>query len=228
MGRMQITREEKDELARKLEKKIPIETIFDEIRDSFIDKLERIQLVTRKDLLNLKVECNISSEGIMDTNDVVSVGKWVHSLRGSEDSPVILFKDQNIYNEDGYPGLKAEDFLLVIMNSSQRDMLNFYGNDTICLNFTQGVNAYGFDLATVLVLDDKREGFPAAYILSNRQDSKALSFAFVAIKEYVSISPKVLMTEYFSIAWRTAFGVLGKVCCARGIWIEVGGEIFPD
>ncbi|GFT88086.1 hypothetical protein NPIL_405931 [Nephila pilipes] len=74
------------------------------------------------------------------------------------------------------------------------------------------MNAYGFDLETVLVLDDKREGFPAAFILSNRQDSKALSIAFVAIKEYVSISPKVLITndtESFSIAWRTAFGVLG-------------------
>ncbi|GFT79675.1 hypothetical protein NPIL_229361 [Nephila pilipes] len=92
-------------------------------------------------------------------------------------------------------------------------MLNVYGNDTICLDFTQGMNAYGFDLATVLVLDDKREGFPAAFILSNWQDSKVLSLAFVALMEYVSISPKVLMmddTESFSIAWRTAVGVLGK------------------
>ncbi|GFS69588.1 hypothetical protein NPIL_102791 [Nephila pilipes] len=149
---MQITREEKDELARKLEKKIPIETILDEIRDTFIDKLERICLVIWKDLLNLKAEYNISSEGIMDTNDA--------------------------------------------------------GNDTLCWDFTYGTNAYGFDLATVL--DDRREGFHAAFILSNQQDSKALSLAFVAIKEYVSISPKVLMTvdtESFSIAWRTTFGV---------------------
>ncbi|GFT27414.1 MULE domain-containing protein [Nephila pilipes] len=90
-------------------------------------------------------------------------------------------------------------------------MLNFYGNDTICLNFTHGMNAYGFDLATVL--DDKREGFPAVFILNNRQDSKSLSLVFVAIKEYVSISPKILMTddtESFSIAWRTAFGVPEK------------------
>ncbi|GFT56911.1 MULE domain-containing protein [Nephila pilipes] len=146
----------------------------------------------------------------MDTNDVISVGKWVHSLQGREDSPVILFKDQNIYNEDLYPGLKAKGFLLVIMNSSQRDMINFYGNDSICLEITYGMNAYGFDLATVL--DDKREGFPVAFILSNWQDSKALSLAFVAIKEYVSISPKVLMTdntESFSITW-TAFGVPEK------------------
>ncbi|GFT14574.1 MULE domain-containing protein [Nephila pilipes] len=144
----------------------------------------------------------------MDTNDVVSVGKWVHSLQGKEDSPVILFKDQNIYDEDLYPGLKAEDFLLVIMNSCQTEMLNFYGNDTICLDFT-----YGFDLATILILDDKREGFPAAFILSNRQDSKALSLAFVVIKEHVNISPKVMMTddtESFPNAWRTVFGVPEK------------------
>ncbi|GFT25770.1 MULE domain-containing protein [Nephila pilipes] len=99
------------------------------------------------------------------------------------------------------------------MNSCQREILNFYGNDTICLDFTHGMNAYGFDLATILVLNDKREGFPVAFILSNRQDSKALSLAFVAIKEYVSISPKVLMTddtESFSNAWRTVFGVPEK------------------
>ncbi|GFS94078.1 uncharacterized protein NPIL_636191 [Nephila pilipes] len=99
------------------------------------------------------------------------------------------------------------------MNSCQREILNFYGNDTICLDFTHGMNAYGFDLATILVLNDKREGFPVAFILSNRQDSKALSLAFVAIKEYVSISPKVLMTddtESFFNAWRTVFGVPEK------------------
>ncbi|GFT60214.1 uncharacterized protein NPIL_71501 [Nephila pilipes] len=166
LGRMQITREKNNELARKLEKKIPIQTISDEIQDSFIDKLERIHLVTRMDLLNLKAEYSISSEGIMDIND-----------------------------------------------SCQREMLNFYGNDTICLDFTHGRNAYGFDLATILVLNDKREGFPVAFILSNRQDSKALSLAFVAIKEYVSISPKVMMnddTESFSNAWRTVFGVPEK------------------
>ncbi|GFT14849.1 hypothetical protein NPIL_101991 [Nephila pilipes] len=99
------------------------------------------------------------------------------------------------------------------------------------LDFTHGMNAYGFDLATVLDLDDKREGFPLAFILSNRQDSKALSLAFVAIKEYVSISPKVLMTdeaESFYNALRTDFGILGKKNCAHGMWTEVGGEIYQD
>ncbi|GFU44873.1 hypothetical protein NPIL_604871 [Nephila pilipes] len=112
-------------------------------------------------------------------------------------------------------------------SSSQRDMLNFYGNDTICLDFTHGMNAHGFDLGTVLVLDDKRDGFLAAFILSNWQDSKALSLAFAAIKEHVSDKgscPKVLMTndtESFSNAWRIVFWHSRKKdCCARGLKLE--------
>ncbi|GFX90983.1 uncharacterized protein TNCV_197611 [Trichonephila clavipes] len=71
----------------------------------------------------------------------------------------------------------------------------------------------GFDLATLLVLDDKREGFPAAFILSNRQDSTALTLAFAAIKEHTCISPRVLMTddsESFFNAWKTVFGIPEK------------------
>ncbi|GFQ75527.1 MULE domain-containing protein [Trichonephila clavata] len=127
--------------------------------------------------------------------------------------------------------MKAEDFLLVIMNASQKDMLKFYGNDTICLDFTHGINAYGFDLATLLVLDDKREGFPAAFILSNRQDSTALKLAFAAIKEHACIAPKVLMTddtESFLMPGRLFLVFLRKDYCVHGMWIEVGDVVFPN
>ncbi|GFY67507.1 MULE domain-containing protein [Trichonephila inaurata madagascariensis] len=131
LGQMKITREEKEDIARKLENKIPVEAILDDIRNSMNQKLERIHLITQQDIKNIKEEYNISSDGILDSNDV----------------------DQNIFDETLYPGMK-EDFLLVIMNSSQKDMLKFYGNDTICLDFMHGMNAYGFDLATLLVLND--------------------------------------------------------------------------
>ncbi|GFX32444.1 uncharacterized protein TNCV_2173621 [Trichonephila clavipes] len=183
-------------------------------------KLERIHLITRQDIKNIKEEYNISSDGILDSNDAVSVNKWVEGLKNREDSPIVLFKDQNIFDENLYPGMKAEDFLLVIMNASQKDMLKFYGNDTIRLDFTHGMNAYGFDLATLLVLDDKREGFPAAFILSHRQDSTALTLAFAAIKEHTCISPRVLMTddsESFLMHGRQFLAFLRKDCCVHGM-----------
>ncbi|GIX88695.1 hypothetical protein CDAR_391271 [Caerostris darwini] len=104
------------------------------------------------------------------------------------------------------------------MNSSQKVMMRSYGNDVICLDFTHGINSYGFDLATVLVLDDKREGFPAVFIISNRQDSVPLTIAFEAVKEHVAIKPEVLMsddTESFYNAWKSVFGESNKrLLCA--------------
>ncbi|GFV24339.1 MULE domain-containing protein [Trichonephila clavipes] len=58
-----------------------------------------------------------------------------------------------------------------------------------------------------------REGFPAAFILSNRQDSTVLTLAFAAIKKHTCISPRVLMTddsEYFFNAWKPVFGIPEK------------------
>ncbi|GFT29356.1 uncharacterized protein TNCV_757151 [Trichonephila clavipes] len=45
LGRMKITREEKEDTAKKLENKIPVEAILDDIRNSINQKLERIHLI---------------------------------------------------------------------------------------------------------------------------------------------------------------------------------------
>ncbi|GFQ95668.1 c2H2-type domain-containing protein [Trichonephila clavata] len=77
LGRMKITREEKEDIAIKLENKIPVEAILDDIRNSVNEKLERIHLITQQDVKNIKEEYNINSDGILDANDVVSVTKWI-------------------------------------------------------------------------------------------------------------------------------------------------------
>ncbi|GFQ71224.1 hypothetical protein TNCT_209361, partial [Trichonephila clavata] len=56
LGQMKVTREEKEDIARKLENKIPVEAILDDIRNSVNEKLERIHL-------------NINSDVILDAND---------------------------------------------------------------------------------------------------------------------------------------------------------------
>ncbi|GFY52817.1 uncharacterized protein TNIN_292641 [Trichonephila inaurata madagascariensis] len=60
LGQMKITREEKEDIARKLENKIPVEAILDDIRNSMNQKLERIHLITQQDIKNIKEEYNIS------------------------------------------------------------------------------------------------------------------------------------------------------------------------
>lgn len=145
--------------------------------------------------MNVKTESNISRDGVLHASDAQSVNQWILNMQNSENSPVIFYKPQHVDNLN-FPSLKTEDFLLVLMNQSQKELFNLYGNYVVCVDFTHGVNAHQFDLTTLLVLDDKREGLPAAFILSNRQNAVALEIAFGAIKKSgVSVKPKVFMSD---------------------------------
>ncbi|GFY40108.1 hypothetical protein TNIN_34251 [Trichonephila inaurata madagascariensis] len=42
--------------------------------------------------------------------DSKCVTKWAEGLKKGEDSPVVLFKCQNIFDEDLYPVMKVEEF----------------------------------------------------------------------------------------------------------------------
>ncbi|GFQ91806.1 hypothetical protein TNCT_140931 [Trichonephila clavata] len=57
-----------------------------------------------------KDEYNINFDGILDSNNVASVTKWVEGLKNREDSPVVPFKDQDIFDEDLYPGIYERRF----------------------------------------------------------------------------------------------------------------------
>ncbi|GFS44437.1 hypothetical protein TNIN_138481 [Trichonephila inaurata madagascariensis] len=89
LGWMKVTKE-KEDIARKLENKIPVEAILVDIRNYMNQKLERIHLITWQDIKNIEEDYNISSDGILDSNDVVSVNKWVAGLKNKEDSPIVL------------------------------------------------------------------------------------------------------------------------------------------
>lgn len=66
LGSLKLSEEEKKDIALKLENKIPVSAIMDDIRDSVTDKLERIHLLTRKDVLNIKSTFGIHLDSIMD------------------------------------------------------------------------------------------------------------------------------------------------------------------
>lgn len=105
---------------------------------------------------------------------------------------------------------KKDDFGLAIMTAAQSEILLKYGSDCICVDSTHGMNAYGFQLTTVMVLDDMRQGFPCAFFLCNRSDTKAIEEFFKAIKDRIGIvSSKVFMSDMddtFYNAWSCTMG----------------------
>ncbi|KAJ8977220.1 hypothetical protein NQ317_002473, partial [Molorchus minor] len=102
-----------------------------------------------------------------------------------------------------------EDFVLIIMTTAQKDFLAKYGLDVICVDGTHWLNSYQFELTTLLVLDDLREGFPCSFLISNRSDKEVLKLMFSKFKEEI-VTPKVFMSDMAESsynAWTEVNGV---------------------
>lgn len=62
LGHLYLTKSERKKLALKIQQKIPFDTILDEARVSVYEtNLQRIHLLTKKDLHNIRQRCNLSS-----------------------------------------------------------------------------------------------------------------------------------------------------------------------
>lgn len=72
-----------------------------------------------------------------------------------------------------------------------------FGDDCICVDGTHGLNGYGFELHTILVIDDMREGYPAAFFISNRSDAEVMKFFFSCVETHIDkkIRPRVFMSD---------------------------------
>ena len=90
----------------------------------------------------------------------------------------------------------------------------------ICVDATHSTNMYDFLLITVLVIDEFGEGAPAAWAISNKEDTATLSVFLKHMKSRSGdINPKFFMsddTKQYWNAWRATYGGLltKKILCA--------------
>ncbi|GFY15045.1 MULE domain-containing protein [Trichonephila clavipes] len=112
-----------------------MQTILNEVRNSFSNELERIHLLTRQDIVNVAKSYNLKKDYMYHINDAISVDMWVKKVSGP-DSPAIYYKPQGESSED-IP-LKKDYFLLVLMNSAQSEILQKLGNNIVCMDLHIG------------------------------------------------------------------------------------------
>ncbi|XP_050065173.1 uncharacterized protein LOC126554109 [Aphis gossypii] len=188
-----------------------MERILDDFRGNIGSNLKREDLITRADLHNVKQKYNITiQDGQLHKNDATSVDIWVEQMKQEgENNPVIYYKKQG--EVDGNNILDLKDFCIILMDPSQMHMLKQFGNGKIvCIDGTHGLNAYDFELVTLLVIDDFGSGFPCCFMFTNLKDTKIYTVMFSTIKNKVGIiSPDTFMTdivETFYSAWENAMG----------------------
>ena len=144
---LNIPPDEREKLAADLSLRIPKNEILLNIRGSTSDRINRLDLVTKKDLRNIGASYNLHSDVKMHGDDFTSISMWIERFQQLPDNPVLIYEPLNESNEN---------FLLAIMNESQRYMLKKYGERVICIDSTHGTNQYDYQLTTLMVIDDNK------------------------------------------------------------------------
>ncbi|XP_035205256.1 uncharacterized protein LOC118180242 isoform X1 [Stegodyphus dumicola] len=117
-----IPKQEKQSIAGKLLQGVEEKRILQDARFSSRDDIETKQLITRKDLHNIKRDfgLSINSKGLILTDDETSVWSWVNTMSQMEFNPVLMYKRQG----EKYANVNENDFMLAIMTEFQKKKKN--------------------------------------------------------------------------------------------------------
>jgi len=194
---------------------VPVQRILNDVRDSATGKeIQRIHLLEKKDLHNIRRDFNITYSTKHHENDAVSVKLWVDRMKSKDDhSPILYFKPQGEIDLN-VPHFTENDFCLIIMTKYQSEMLVQFGNDKICIDGTHGLNSYNFQLYTIVVIDEYGNGYPVAFCFSNKSDTTTYKHFFQHIKNVVGkINAYIFMSDdeqAFYNAWSSVMGPVQK------------------
>ena len=120
-------------------------------REKFTMEATRATFITRQDCRNITRRLQQALDH-HHSNDALSVDRQEGST-----SPVIAYKPQG--KEDNiYPLLHKENFLLVIMTEFQANMFKKHSGKIVCVDSTHKTNPYGFKLVTIVVPDEFKNG----------------------------------------------------------------------
>ncbi|XP_073979586.1 uncharacterized protein [Rhodnius prolixus] len=208
--RINLNKLEREEIAKKLAENTPFDCILNDIRNSITkDNLERVHLLTRSDLYNIELSYNLSHDCARHKSIPDGVESWVEEVQ-SKEAVVRFFKPQGKLLPN-CPDLEEQDFVLVVMNDAQLDMLEKFGGDLICVDGTHSLGSVDYQLFTLLVINEMRQCFPCSFLVTSRSDETALYIFFTVLRESLRslkpIKPNVFMSDIedaFYDAWNCA------------------------
>ncbi|KAF4531413.1 hypothetical protein B566_EDAN009655 [Ephemera danica] len=192
----------------KLKNKVPPKAIVDDIRDS-TPTTSRLAQTTARDVRNIKLAAGINEEHKLHPDDHTSVHLWINRLK--ETNQVLYHKAQGETDQQN-PNLNVKDFILVFQTPEQSKLFkkfchvdpNETGSGIVCIDSTHGMG-YGFELTTIMSIDELGNGFPVAQMISSSVNTDTLTIFFQCLRnKHGKIQCSVFMSDdfnAFSNAW---------------------------
>jgi len=215
---MNLNEEDKFNTAKKLSLGVPRNILLGQYESTYNqEKCSRINLLNYNDVTNIAKQFNLNEPfPKLFNDDSKNIASFVLKNKNS----IFFYREEGI-EDDQFPTLKKDDFAIGYMNENQEFNLKRYGYKIICFNGKHGTNPIDFILHILLVTDLDSEGYPVAFLLTNRNDEVVISVLLDKIKDRLgTASPKTIMSDMQSSYFNSLIKKMGPVqhvACARSL-----------
>lgn len=223
---LRLTKLQKRHIADKMKSGMSRELVLDSIRSTFVNKLDRIHELSKKDLNNIQKSYNIpivnerkkqpNTTSVFYPMDLIK-DDWISDIDKSDESPIIFYKDvdavSKFHNETNtqHKVLQSKDKCLILMTKGQKDLfLKFCNNGVVYITIFKLSTMIGLYLTVIFALDDFYEMFPVCFMISTDSRPDMLKVCF---NELLSIMGPVCVRsiatdddETVLEAWRQVMG----------------------
>ncbi|XP_074596402.1 uncharacterized protein LOC141851559 [Brevipalpus obovatus] len=197
-----LSKNDREKLASYISFGLPRAAILQKIRTSWKEEeFDRIHLLNRMDLVNITKSYGLDSQVVRDKNDLVSIESLVEEMGTSVDDPIVHYSP---------PDDENHGFVLIISTRGQRYMMERYSEHIIAIDSTHGTNDYDFQLTTVMVVDENRNGFPGAFMYSKKLTTSVFELFFEKLRDCGGIKlTKTFMSDDYKVYYNAYVKVLG-------------------
>ncbi|RZF41115.1 hypothetical protein LSTR_LSTR002747 [Laodelphax striatellus] len=199
---LRLTKTDKDIIAGQLGKGVSRDIVLDNIRASVGEDVDRIHLLTMKDIRNIERSYNIKPEikNREFTCGFASVNEWVREMEClGDESPILFYKPKNQSKivDEGEHFLGLDDFCVVMMTKGQQDILRKFGqNGVFYITWMSISNGYDLSLLSLMVTDDLNEAFPVAYMVCSTMSRSIEVLFFKVIRDKMGpFCARAIMTD---------------------------------
>lgn len=216
---LRLTKLQKRHIAEKMKSGMSRELVLDSIRSTFVNKLDRIHELSKKDLNNIQKSYNIpivnerkkqtNSTSVFYPVDLIK-DDWISDIDQNEESPILFYKNSGTEHET----LQIKDKCLILMTKGQKDLfLKFCNNGVAYVTTFRLSTMIGLHLTVIFILDDFYEMFPVCFMISTDTRSEMMKLCFNQLLNIVGpISIRALATDDDSVILENWHLVMGPHC----------------
>lgn len=204
---LRLTQTEKFQIVEQLCRGVPRDMVLDNVHASTGSELERIHLITMKDVKNIEKAYGIQASNNDKTlNMFDNLIIWITNIVNTENNPVLYFK------EDGEMNTQNHHITLVLLTKGQTEVLKKYSNLGVFYLTTFVAKSKGYKynhkyvpyikghtatyVTTLMLLDDLNEAVPVSFMITNDLNNDKYKILFSSLKKRVpEISAGTVFTD---------------------------------